>query len=353
MRLAALAAFLATTASVLAAPAPDASLVAAGKARAAESPTRWEVRDLVHPKLGPIKVAIALNALTMQGRNDKIVSSVYLSCEKGTGNIAIELVNAPSSDYTRGLGPRSLPRMSCIGASGSRTDIAAKWEANELGDVMARGLAPSALRRCVALEILENVTVPAGWSRDSQPFAIDVAPYGREVDQVFGDCGENVVYEPELPVNRAQLPSSTTSRVQQAQAPALPLPEPSPPPAPAKPQITAQPAPVTPAPAKPQIAAPSVPVTSAPAVVAAAPASTPTPAPAAAAADSSWRRARTIAKGNSNVRASPGLDSGVVTTLPPGMPVMVQPQSGEWWPVKPRSGAAFSGYLRRDRFVTE
>jgi len=333
VRLAALVAFLATAASVLAAPAPDAALVAAGKARAAESPTRWEVRDLIHPKLGPIKVAIALNALTMQGRNDKIVSSVYLSCEKGTGNIAIELVNAPSSDYTRGLGPRSLPRMSCIGANGSRTDIAAKWEANELGDVMARGLAPSALRRCVALEILENVTVPAGWSRDSQPFAIDVAPYGREVDQVFGDCGENVVYEPELPVNRAQPPSSTTSRVAQAQAPALPQPEPAPPPAPVKPQI----------------AAPPIPVTPTPAVVAAPPA--PTPAPATA--DSGWRRARTIAKGNSNVRASPGLDAGVVTTLPPGMPVMVQPQSGEWWPVKPRSGAAFTGYLRRDRFVTE
>jgi hypothetical protein len=53
------------------------------------------------------------------------------------------------------------------------------------------------------------------------------------------------------------------------------------------------------------------------------------------------------------VRASGGLDSALVTQLPPGMPVLVQEGPGDWWAVKPRSGKAFQGYVRRDRFTLE
>lgn len=326
-----LLAFLAACAA--AAPASDESLVTAGKQRAAQSTTRWEVRDVVHPKLGPIKVAIALNALTMQGKGDKIVSSVYVSCEKAAHAIAIELVNAPSSDYTRGLPPKALPRLSCIGANGAKSDVAAKWEPNELGDVMARGIAPAALRRCASIEILQNVTLPAGWSRDSQAFSVEVAPYGRELDEVFGECGEAMVYAAALPANRAQPPAAAPESTQPP--PNLPVNRaqaPAPPPEPAPKQ--------------------SAPPQAAP-VQAAAPARSASPPPAPPAADGGWQRARTVAKGKSNVRASRSLDSAVVTALPPGMPVLVQPGEGDWWGVKPRSGSAFHGYLRRDRFVLE
>ena len=331
MRSALLLACLLAPALAAAAPAPDEALVAAGKQRAAQSPTRWEVRDVVHPKLGSIKVAIALNALTLQVKNEKIVSSVYVSCEKGTGNIAIELVNAPSSDFTRGLGPKSLPRLSCVAANGAKSEIAAKWEANELGDVLARGLSPPALRRCVALEILENVSLPPGWVRDSQPFSVEVAPYGREVDEVFGDCGENVVYAPELPANRAQPPIGTVaSRPAPPPEPVAAAPQPSPP-VPASPVAATKPAVAAPPSPPPAVVAPTLP----------------------AASEGGWRRARTIASGRTNVRASGGLDSALVTQLPPGMPVLVEEGAGDWWAVKPRSGKAFQGYVRRDRFTLE
>jgi len=47
------------------------------------------------------------------------------------------------------------------------------------------------------------------------------------------------------------------------------------------------------------------------------------------------------------------LRSSVVLQLDPGATILVQRTSTEWWKVKPRRGADFSGYIRQDRFVFE
>ena len=77
------------------------------------------------------------------------------------------------------------------------------------------------------------------------------------------------------------------------------------------------------------------------------------PAAAPSAQAATWKPARTIRKGKTNVRVGPGLDSRVVGELAPGAKVLVQPTSTEWWKVKPRAGEAFSGYIRQDRFVLD
>jgi hypothetical protein len=53
------------------------------------------------------------------------------------------------------------------------------------------------------------------------------------------------------------------------------------------------------------------------------------------------------------VRRAASLDSGVVIQLDPGARILVQQTSAEWWKVKPRSGASFGGYVRRDRVAFE
>jgi uncharacterized protein YgiM (DUF1202 family) len=70
-------------------------------------------------------------------------------------------------------------------------------------------------------------------------------------------------------------------------------------------------------------------------------------------ADVAWKPARTIAKGRTNVRSAASLDSSVVVQLAPGARILVQRTSTEWWKVKPRSGAGFSGYIRQDRVAFE
>jgi len=69
--------------------------------------------------------------------------------------------------------------------------------------------------------------------------------------------------------------------------------------------------------------------------------------------DANWKRARTISVGRTNVRSAPAIDAATVTQLPPGMPLLVQPTGSEWFKAKPRSGNAFSGYIRQDRLAFE
>ena len=266
----------------------DEAVVALGKQRAAASNAKWEVRDLAHPVMGSIKVGIWLNAQSTDAGRDRIVSSVYLSCQKVADRIAIELANAPAANPSGGVGPMDLPQLHCLGASGQRTEIPASWEIDNFGDALARNMRPSLLRACAAIEVTQNVALPPGWPRESQRISLAFSPYSRELDDVFTQCGEASAYGPE--------------------------------------QVAVVP------PAK-----------------AAARAPTAGASPAAAA----WKRARTVAKGNTNVRAQANLQGALVKQLPPGMPVLVAPGEGEWWRVKPRSGTSYEGFMRRDRFVFE
>lgn len=275
----------------LAAQAPlaaDSALVALGKQRAASSAAKWEVRDLVHPVMGSIKVAILPNAQATDAGRDRILSSVYVSCQKAADRIAIELANAPASNPGGGVGPMDLPQLTCVGvkADGSvqRSEIAARWEIDDFGDALSRGMPPAALRGCASIEVAQNVALPPGWPRESQRVAFELSPYSRALDEVFAQCGEPSAYPAE------QLAAAKTTPV-----------------------------------AKP-------------------------PAPGAPPGDG-WKRARTVSKGKTNIRASGDVHSALVTQLPPGMPMLVEPASGDWWHVKPRSGSAYQGYVRRDRFV--
>jgi hypothetical protein len=274
----------------------EEAVVALGKQRATQSTLQWDVRDARHPRMGTIKVAVPRNSIVTPVRNQKIVSLVFFSCEKTAETIAIELANASESDARGGLGPVDLPRLICNsprpggGAVLVKSDLAATWEISEVGDTLARGLSPSALRRCASIDVLQNVALPPGWPQGNQRIVIELIPYSRELDSVFSACGEPTAFAS----SEQPLPSS------------LP--------------------------------------------VARSEAATKTD-PSARNADVSWKPARTTAKGRTNVRASPSLDSAVVAQLNPHERVLVQPTSTEWWKAKPRTGTAFSGYIRQDRLV--
>ena len=171
-------------------------VVSIGKQRAAGAAIEWEVRDVHHPLLGSIKYARQRSDVVTAVRNEKIFSLAYISCQKSSWKVAIELTNAPASDPAGGLGPTDLPRLVCNSPSPKgdgalvKSDLAASWEISTLGDTLARGLSPSALRRCVSIDVLENVALPPGWPQASQPIAMEITPYNRQLDSVFEACGE-------------------------------------------------------------------------------------------------------------------------------------------------------------------
>src|SRR5258708_8802601 len=210
----------------------------------AGSVIEWEVREVGHPRMGAIKVAVPRSSIATTVGADKIQSLVFCSCEKALGKIAIELANAPESDGRAGLAPKQMPRLVCyIGTA--KSELATSWLVSDLGDALARGLSPSALRRCASIEAPQNIALPQGRARATQRCRIELKPSTEAIDSVLTECGAT--------------PSPATSA---AATPAPPTP--------------ATPAPATPASATPAKAAPAT--------------------PAKAAAAESWKPARTIAK---------------------------------------------------------
>jgi hypothetical protein len=280
-------------------------VVSIGKQRAAAAAIEWDVRDVSHPLMGPIKTAVQRSAVATAVKSGKILSQAFVSCQKSSGKIAIELVNAPESDARSGVGPVDLPRLVCNSPRPQgdgvlvKNDLAASWEIGGLGDTLARGLSPAALRRCASIDVLQNVALPKGWPQESLRIAMEITPYARQLDAVFAACGETTAFAPEA---------------------AAPVPEERA--ASGRPQVTA----VQPPPRSDQFARP---------------------------AEVPWKPARAIATGRTNVRRAASLNSAVVIQLDPGARILVQQTSAEWWKVKPRSGASFGGYIRRDRVVFE
>ena len=282
---------------------------------ALNSPPFWDVREVEHPKMGAIRVAVPSKAVETPVGKEKIVSLVFFSCEKSRGRIAIELANAAESDPKGGLPPRVMPKLICNSREAGVTpqaEIATSWNVSSIGDALARGLTPTSLRRCASIEIQQTISLPKGWARDTERVDIEVIPYHKEIDAVITDCGTVT-----------------------AAAPSQPSP----------PAATASPAPSvasrSPPPPAPQAAARA-----------------PAPAPAAVASsaptEGPWRSARTSSNGGrTNVRASPSTTAPLVTMLSPGQPLLAQPAGGDWYRVKPTSGNAFAGYIRQDRLVFE
>ena len=292
--------FVVLALAVLPALAADDALVALGKQRAAASGARWELRNLRHPVMGAIETAIWLKAQSTDAGRDRILTSVYLSCERVADRIALELANSPAADPKGGVGPMDLPKLTCVGldAKGAptRSEIAANWQINDFGDTLARGIPPGQLRRCATIEIAENVALPPKWPKESQRIAIEFSPYARELDDIFDACGETAVYTAS---SAAPVTSGPPARPTETKAGEAPKPA-------SRPKVVQE-----------------------------------------------WKPAHAIASGRTNVRASASLESQVVTHLLPNQKVLVQPSAGDWWQVRPRAGNAFEGYIRRDRFVLE
>jgi hypothetical protein len=223
----------------------------------------------------------------------------------------VELANAAQSDARSGLYPKQMPRMFCNPRSTApRVELANTWFVSEIGDAMARGFAPSDLRRCASIDVVQDVALPRGWGADVQHIEIELVPYKRELESVLAVCAQ---------------PQATA----QAEAPkpaAVP---------PATPSPASAPAPIAPLAQPKTLTAPV-----------AKPAPRPKPPPPV---ELPWKNARTIATGRTNVREKPNLDSPIVTQLDPGALVSVQATDTEWWKARPRSGAGFSGYIRQDR----
>ncbi|NJD87642.1 MAG: SH3 domain-containing protein [Betaproteobacteria bacterium] len=204
--------FLALTLLFCAASLPsrgEEPVVAMGKQRAERSTVQWDARDIQHPLLGPIRFAAPRTAAATAVTGGKVLSTVYVSCQKESGKVAIELSNAPDSDPAGGLRPTQAPRLVCAspgkGAGGLvKKEIAVKWEVRPLGDALARGIAAAELRRCVSIDVLQRVALPGSSPPKSQPIAMEIAPYDRALDSVFTACGEASAYAPPQPSPDAQ-----------------------------------------------------------------------------------------------------------------------------------------------------
>lgn len=245
-----------------------------GSLPAHSAPVAWQIGEGAHPTLGSIRFASPRTPVTTPVGSAKVSSRAYVSCERSSGKIAIELAHATAPDDPGGLQPKTLPVLTChMRGAGDRlvqTDLPARWAISDIGDVLARGFLPRTLRRCASIGVVQDVKLPPGWARDSARVQLAIDPYVKELDSIFVTCGE------------------------------------------------------TPA---------SAPATS--------------PAPAVAA----WKSARAVSSGRTNVRARPAANSPLVVQLHPGTPVLAQPVGGDWWRVRPSSGAKFEGYIRGDRLV--
>lgn len=173
---------------------------AQGIQRASASTVQWDVIDSKHPVLGDIRFAARKTGAATSVRDRKIVSQSYVSCQKSNGRIAIELSNAPDENLAGGLAPKDMPILTCYspdpkgGGALVMSEIAAKWQVNDLGDTLARGLSPADLRRCVSIDVLQDVALPVGWPQARQQVVMELLPYGRALDAVFVACGEKSAY---------------------------------------------------------------------------------------------------------------------------------------------------------------
>ena len=173
--------------------ATAASIALAVASPSAHSQLRWELRDGNHPVLGAVRFAhLKLPIATTIGTH-RVYSNAYVSCEPRQRTMAVELTNQVAPDDPGGLKAASMPRLVCkrpSGAGSEQHSIEARWEFNGIGDAMASGLAPRALRDCASLGIAEEVVLPQGWDARTAAVVFEIAPGAKGLDAVFAACGE-------------------------------------------------------------------------------------------------------------------------------------------------------------------
>jgi hypothetical protein len=168
----------------------------------AASALEWDVRDVDHPRLGAIRVAVQRNPVVTSVAKEKIDSLVFLSCEKANRKIAIELANASEADARGGLQPKEMPQLICntplaqAGNAMRQSELATSWEISAIGDALVRGLSSTAMRQCASITVVQNVALPKGWSKESQRIEFELAPYSKELDAVFAACEETIAFAP-------------------------------------------------------------------------------------------------------------------------------------------------------------
>ena len=311
-------AFLAFLLAIRAAYAEDPA-APLGRDRALRSIVEWEIRDAGHPTLGNIRYAYIKRPVETKAGKTTVYSRAYFSCQRERRMFAIELANAIAPADPGGLQPASDPRLVCNrptkpgDARLVQEELLASWEVNEkIGDALARGLRAFPLRECVSIGVQQEVTLPPGADAKTARIQFELLPYDRMIDAIFMACGEVSAYGP-APV----APAATS--VATARAPA------------------AAPTPPT---------SPSAAPVAAPRIAAATPAPSPT-------TDASWRSARAIPAGMTNVRSAPSLQSSIVVQLHPGAVVQVQRASSDWWRARTKTpkGVAVEGFIREDRLT--
>ena len=157
----------------------------------AAPPSQWEIREASHPLLGPIRFAFTATPFATPVGISRVSSQVYVSCERNTQRIAIEMANSPAPGDPRGLVPRELPRLVCKRQTKHGTvqeELQAPWALSELGDVLLRGFAPEALLACNAIGIVQQVELPRGWAQESARLVFDITPATRELRAILGEC---------------------------------------------------------------------------------------------------------------------------------------------------------------------
>ena len=186
-------------AALAACPALAQDVAALGKQRAEAAKIRWETRDGLHPTMGSIRFAYPKEVIFTPVGISRVSSRVWVSCEAGSGKMAVELANASAPDDPGGLLPKSVPRLVCNKPAGRdrkpvQEDLPARWSINEIGDALVRGLQPAALRQCVSITVLQEVMLPKGWAKPSAPVEFEIATYASELDTIFSACGETSIY---------------------------------------------------------------------------------------------------------------------------------------------------------------
>lgn len=171
-----------------------------GSLPAHSAPVAWQIGEGAHPTLGSIRFASPKTPITTPVGSAKVSSRAYISCERSSGKIAIELAHATAPDDPGGLQPKTLPVLMCnMRAPGSRlvqTELPARWAISDIGDVLARGFLPRTLRQCASIDVVQDVKLPRGWARDSARVRLAIDPYGEELDSIFVTCGETPASAP-------------------------------------------------------------------------------------------------------------------------------------------------------------
>jgi hypothetical protein len=153
---------------------------------------QWAVMDGNHPVMGAVRFAHMPLPLATSIGNARVYSNAYVSCERGERRMAIELTNQVAPDDPFGLKAAMTPRLICKsparGGGTTQSLIEARWQYNPLGDALARGLSPTALRACASIAIVERVALPEGWARPVAPVEFEISPRAKGLEEIFASC---------------------------------------------------------------------------------------------------------------------------------------------------------------------